>query len=351
MTHRNRQKHQPAILNEYPVTPTTYRKLIATELTTDFRKAAEIVEMPFPEPGPGEVVVQNKFAGVNATDVNITAGRYAPDAEPPLDLGAEAVGVVVATGSAVKHVREGDAVVTGNLGGGYREYNVLPAHQAIPVPEATPEALTVMVSGLTASIALHEVGGMRQGETVLVTAAAGGTGQYAVQLAKLAGNHVAGTCGSAAKAEFLRGLGCDRPINYRNEDVATVLRAEYPRGVNLIYESVGGALFDTCVDALALRGRLLSIGFISEYVDGPKAVPRPRLYTKLLAKSASVRGFFLPHFREYYRDHTERLFGLLREGRLRVAIDPTVFEGLEAVPDAVEYLHRGENVGKVVVRF
>lgn len=330
--------------------PTTYRKMIATELTTNFRQAADIIEVPFPEPGPGEIVVQNKFAGVNATDVNITAGRYAPGAKPPLDLGAEAVGQVVAIGKAVKHVKEGDAVVTGNLGGGYREYNLVPAHQAIPVPNVTPEALTVMVSGLTASIALSEVGRMGKGETVMVTAAAGGTGQYAVQLAKLAGNEVIGTCGSDEKADFLRELGCDRPINYREEDVKAILRQEYADGLDLVYESVGGALFDTCVNALATRGRLLAIGFISEYMEGPEAVEQPRIYSKLLGKSASIHGFFLPHFRQFYREHTEKLFGLLQDGKLQVSIDPTPFDGLESIPDAVEYLHAGKNVGKVVVR-
>ena len=331
--------------------PESYRKLIATELTTDFRQAAEIVEVPLPDPGPGEVLVENRYAGVNATDVNITAGRYNPEAEPPFDLGAEATGVVVAVGQAVKHVSVGDAVVTSTLGGGYREYHLANARHVVPVPEASPEALTVVVSGLTASIALTVVGRMSRGQNVLVTAAAGGTGQYAVQLAKLAGNHVVGTCGGPEKANFLRELGCDRVINYRAEDVGEVLAEEYPKGLDLVYESVGGALFDTAVQALAVHGRLLSIGFISEYIEGPEAVEQPRIYTRLLGRSASVHGFFLPHFRDHYAEHTRRLFELLGEGRLTVAIDETAFEGIEAVVDAVEYLHGGRNVGKVVVRF
>ena len=330
--------------------PDTYKKIVATELTTDFRQAAEIVETPFLKPGPGEVVIKNVYAGVNATDVNITAGRYDPGSSPPFDLGAEAAGVIVATGSAVTHVEQGDAVVTFNLGGGYREYNRLPARHVIPVPEPSPVALTVAVSGLTASIALDVLGEMGQGETVLVTAAAGGTGQYAVQLAKRAGNHVVGTCGTPEKADFLRSLGCDRVINYREENVKRVLRDEYPDGINLIYESVGGTLFDTCVRSLAVRGRLIIIGFISEYVEGPQPVRQPRIYTPLLMKSASLRAFFLPHFAAHYREHAARLFQLIGEGTLRVAIDPTEFHGLEAVTDAVEYLHSGQSMGKVVVR-
>lgn len=330
--------------------PETYKKLVATQRSSDFRKAAEIVEAPIPDPGPHEVVIRNWYAGVNATDVNITAGRYAPDAEPPFDLGAEAAGEVVATGRDVKHLQVGDAVVTSTLGGGYREYNCVRASNAYKVPEPTPEALSIMVSGLTASIALQEVGNMGTDEVVLVTAAAGGTGQYAVQLAKREGNHVIGTCGTEKKVELLNDLRCDRPINYREENVRAVLEREYPDGVDLVYEGVGGTLFDTCVDALAVHGRLLTIGYVSEYVDGPKPVTRPRIYTKLLSKSASIRGFFLPQFAMYFGEHLRHLMELLHRDDLHVAIDGRDFHGVESIPDAVEYLHSGQSQGKVVVQ-
>lgn len=328
----------------------TYKKLVATSFSTDFREAAEVVEEEIPDPAANEVVIKNTYAAVNATDVNITAGRYQSGTELPIELGVEAAGVVVKTGADVSHLVEGDAVITSTLGGGYREYNVERAGNAIKVPEATPEALSIVVSGLTASIALEEVGHMTHDETVLVTAAAGGTGHYAVQLAGLAGNHVIGTCSTDEKVELLSQIGCDRPINYETEDVATVLNTEYEEGVDLVYEGVGGVLFDTCVEALAQHGRLLSIGYISEYQDGPKAVTRERIYTSLISKSASIRGFFLPHFREHYSAHTKKLMRLQQSGTLEVFIDDRDFVGLESVFDAVEYLHRGENRGKLVVR-
>ena len=328
----------------------TYKKLVATSFSTDFRDAAEVVEEDIPSLASNEVLIKNKYAAVNATDVNITAGRYEPDAELPLDLGVEAAGVVVDVGADVSYLREGDAVITSTLGGGYREYNVERVGNAIKVPEATPEALSIVVSGLTASIALEEVGEMAHDETVLVTAAAGGTGHYAVQLAKIAGNHVVGTCSTDEKVELLNRIGCDRPINYEKEDVAKVLSTEYEDGFDLIYESVGGHLFDTCVDALARHGRLLSIGYVSEYQDGPKAVSRERIYTSLIPKSASIRGVFLPHFREHFSAHTKKLMRLQQSGTLEVFVDDHDFVGLESVFDAVEYLHRGENRGKLVVR-
>jgi len=178
-------------------------------------------------------------------------------------------------------------VVTSTLGGGYREYHVVQESNALQVPEASPEVLSIMVSGLTASIALSEVGDLRHDETVLVTAAAGGTGQYAVQLAKQAGNHVVGTCGTDEKADFLEDLGCDRPLNYQSEDVGAVLEEEYPDGIDLIYEAVGGPLFDVCVEHLARHGRLLSIGYVSEYENGPETVERKRIYTSLIRTSRS----------------------------------------------------------------
>lgn len=329
--------------------PPTYHKLVATKLTSQFRDAATLVEEPLREPASDEVVIQNVYAAINASDVNISEGRYEAKPTLPVDLGIEAAGIVVAVGEDVERLKVGAPVVTGTLGG-FRDYNVVKARYAVPVAAVSPEVLTIPISGLTASIALHEVARMGQGETVLVTAAAGGTGQYAVQLAKLAGNHVIGTCGSAEKAEFLRSIGCDRPINYREENLKQVLRKEYPEGVNLVYESVGGRYFDTAVGALARRGRLLMIGYISEYMDGPEKVTRHRIYTRLLGKSASLLGFFLPHYREHYREHTQRLSLLISEGDLQVAIDPTPFVGLESVADAVEYLHSGQSMGKVVVQ-
>lgn len=331
--------------------PDTYKKLVATTFSSDFQEAAEVVTEDIPSPASNEVLIKNRYAAVNATDVNITAGRYEPDAELPLDLGVEAAGTVVEVGADVSHLEEGDSVITSTLGGGYREYNVVRAGNAIKVPTASPEALSIVVSGLTASIGLEEVGDMSHDETVLVTAAAGGTGHYAVQLAKIAGNHVIGTCSTDEKVDLLEGIGCDRPINYEREDVADVLESEYEEGIDLVYESVGGSLFDTCVDALARHGRLLSIGYVSEYQDGPTPVSRERIYTELIPKSASIRGVFLPHFREHFSAHTKKLMRLQQSGTLEVFVDDSDFEGIESIFDAVEYLHKGKNRGKLVVQF
>jgi NADPH-dependent curcumin reductase CurA len=332
--------------------PATYKKLIAASFSRDFRAVTEVIEVQSEPPPPGHILMKNHFAGVNATDPNVTAGMYTPGATPPIDLGAEAIGEVVAVGDGVDSFKVGDPVMVLTVGGGYREYYTVRADRAIPVPAITPEIMTLVLSGLTASFGLEIVGEMTSGETVLVTGAAGGTGHIAVQLAKLAGNHVIGTCGSPEKAAALRAVGCDRVVLYKEEDLDAVLTAEYPRGVNLVYESVGRGMFDTCVKHLAQKGRLVIIGYITEYAGKPEAITRPRIYTDLLWKSASVRGMFLTHYlRDHMTEHLFKLSGLLQSGDLKVHIDSTEFRGVESVADAVEHLHSGGNNGKVVVRF
>ncbi|BAZ21157.1 alcohol dehydrogenase [Kalymmatonema gypsitolerans NIES-4073] len=330
----------------------TYKKLIAKQFAQDFKSAIEIIELPISEPAPDEIVIRNKFAGINAGfDTLICRGEVPYVITPPFDLGVEAVGEVVAVGDDVKDFQVGDAVVTTVRGGGYREYQAINANLAIKVREATPEVLTLMPTGVSAMVALEQVGEMKSQEVVLVTAAAGGTGHIAVQLAKLAGNHVIGTCGSDAKGELLRDLGCDRIINYRTQNLNQVLKQEYPNGVNLVFECVGKQVFDTCVDNLAVRGRLVVVGFVSEYAKNIEQVTQPRIYHKLFWKAASVRGFLMPLYKEYMVEARDRLLNLFYTDKLKVAVDSTPFHGIESIPAAVEYLLSGQNCGKVVVRF
>lgn len=329
--------------------PATYRKIIATKLTPNFKEAIEIVEVPLVEPEPGEVLIRNKYAGINASVGMYTAGLYPNVPPPPFEVATEATGEVVAIGTDVTSLKPGDYVMT--MGGGFGEYQLAKANHAFKIPQASPEITSFMVSALTASISLEEVGNMKSGEVVLVTAAAGGTGQFAVQLAKMAGNHVIGTCSSDEKAGLLKTLGCDRVINYNTEDFREVLKTEYPKGVNLVYESVGRKTFDTCVNALAVHGRLVIIGFISEYTNGMETVTGPRIYGKLLNKSASIRSFFLFHFQKYYAAHLTRLLELYAQGQLKVMVEPVEFKGLDAIKPAYDHLHSGKSSGKVVITY
>lgn len=333
--------------------PKTYQKIQITKISPDFRNSSKIVTVPLNDPKEDEVIVKNLFLGINASDVNFSSGKYIPGIKVPFDCGFESIGKIVKVGSKVSLKVGQPVAITGyNC---FSEYMTLGWKQVNPVPFATPEVLPIMVSGLTASIALEKVGELVKGETVLVTAAAGSTGIFAVQFAKLAGCHVIGTCSSDEKCQFLKSIGCDRAINYVKEDLNKVLKSEYPKGVDVVYESVGGQTFDICVDNLAVKGRVIIIGFIAGYKDGSgwketdTQKSKTPLSVKLLGKSASVRGFFLNNYMEEWKKHLMKITKLVQEKKIIVEVDKGKFYGLETVSDAIDHLLSGKNIGKVYV--
>ncbi|KAK1942579.1 Prostaglandin reductase-3 [Phytophthora citrophthora] len=328
----------------------SYKRLEVHTKSTDFRAATRLVEEPeVPKASPGHIVVKNYFVGINATDVNVTNGVYTGAQPTPFGCGLDAVGVVQEVGEGVTDVKVGDAIAYRKVGA-FAEYAETDTKLVVKVPAPTPDALPLIVCGSSASIALEQAGEMKSNETVLVTAAAGGTGQFVVQLAKLAGNHVIGTTSSDAKAEHLKSIGCDRVINYNTENVDEVLKKEYPNGVDLVFESVGGDLFRTVVDNIAVKGRIIAFGHISGYHGAKDTFTASELVPKLLFKSASLRGFVSGHYRELYHPHTQHLLKLIEEKKLTPGIDPVKFEGLESIPDAIDYMYARKNLGKVVVK-
>jgi len=330
-----------------------YRKLVAARLSPSFADAVELVEERLPAIAADQILIRNRFAGINAGFDTLLCRGEVPyvDLVPPFDLGVEAVGTVEVVGTTAVGFEVGDAVATTQRGHGYREYQVIDAARAVKIRAATPEILTLMPTGISALVGLEQVGEMKTGETILITAAAGGIGHIAVQLAKRAGNQVIGTCGSEAKEKLLKRLGCDRVINYRQENVVDVLDREYPAGLNLVFDCVGKQMFDAGIDHLALQGRFVIVGFISEYGKALETVTRPRIYEKLFWKSALVRGFLLPRYAEHVPAARDRLLDLYYNNQLQVSVDSTVFQGLESIPSAVSYLLSGQNCGKVVVRY
>jgi NADPH-dependent curcumin reductase CurA len=165
----------------------------------------------------------------------------------------------------------------------------------------------------------------------------------------MAGCHVIGLTGADSKFALLEKLGVDRIVNYRRENLHEVLQREYPRGLDVAYDSVGGEIFDAFLDNLAMRGRLIISGHTSDFDKPIEPVAQPRIYRKLYWKSASVRAFQNPHYREFMPDGVRRILGMYYAGQLQVFVDPTPFRGLKSVPDAVDYVLGGTNVGKVVI--
>lgn len=333
------------------MTGDTYRAIRLVRFAPTFRAATEIVTLPVTAPGPGEIAVRNCFCGVNGIfDTQIARDQvgYVRIAPPTL-TGVEAIGVVVAAGAGVTGFAVGDAVVTTRFGGGYREFNVGPAEGFARAPSPGRDWLALASTGVSALLALEHAGELRDGETVAVSAAAGGLGHLVVQLAKRRGCRVVAVCGGPEKAAFVRGLGADRVIDHRAEDVAAVLAAEFGGALDVAVDTVGGGVFDAFVDNLARHGRLVAGGAAQDLEGLPEVVTAPRIVHKLYYKAASVRGFMNGLLPELWPRARRTLFDLHAAGGLDVTFDDMEFCGLDAVHDAVERLLSGRSMGKVTV--
>jgi NADPH-dependent curcumin reductase CurA len=327
-----------------------YRAIRLERFAPSFRGAADIVSLPLADPGPGEIRVRNAWCGVNGifdTQIARNAVDYVRIAPPTL-TGVEAIGVVEAVGAGARGFAVGDAAATVRFGGGYREANVGPAANFARVPGPRREWLALASTGVSALLAL-DLGEARAGETVAVSAAAGGLGHLLVQLAKLRGCRVVAVCGGPAKAALARSLGADRVIDHRAEDVGAVLAAEFRDRLDVAVDTVGGAIFDAFVDNLAPHGRLVAAGAAQDLDGRPEVVTAPRIVHKLYYKGASIRGFMNGLLTERWEAARRTLFELHGRGELRVVFDENAFEGLPRVYDAVEHLLSGASMGKVVV--
>lgn len=332
--------------------PLRYKKIVIHKLTGSFRTSTDLVWENWRDPNYGEVIIRNRFAGCNAIfDTNLCRNgiRYV-NVHPPFDMGIESVGEIIAIGEGVTHLRVGEPVATTKLGSGYREYQIAPASSVIKIREAIPSILSLIPTGVSAMVGLERIGEMRGGETLAISAAAGGIGHIAVQLAKLVGCHVVGITGDENKIALLRTLGVDRPINYRRENLSQVLATEYTRGLDIAYDTVGGEIFDALLDNLAQRGRLVISGHTSDFDKALESLAQPRIYRKLYWKSASVRGFQNQSFPEFFDEAVHRILSLFYRGEIKPIIDAQSFVGLSQAADAVEHILAGGNQGKVVIQ-
>ena len=345
--------------------PTTYKKVQVVKKVTDPKEALAVSEHPMPTPGPGEALCRVRYAGVNATDMNSFLGSYSKpgQGEVPFDCGLEALVEIVAVGDGVPANCTVGAMALGSGLGWFTEYRAVRAVDLLyGVSEPGPRFLTVPISAMTAAVALGELAGTgdtgfgpKAGSVALVTAAAGGTGQFAVQwLKKVCGCTVIGTCSSDEKVAFLKSLGCDRPINYKTESIGDVLKAEFPKGVDVVYESVGGDTFEVALRSLAPKGRFIVIGSVTGYKDQTafqRDAGSSPIQLQLLRKSATMSGFMLPMFGDVFPKYLAKLLPMVTTGELQCHIDATKsFVGAESVADAVAHLHTGSSFGKVVVK-
>ena len=309
-----------------------------------------LVEVELPDPEPGQVVVRNLFMSVDPymrgrmNDVK----SYVPPFQVGAALEGAAVGEVVASRS--PDLAAGDVVVHNY---GWRDRLVAEAahfHRVDPggAPRLSAYLGVLGITGLTAYVGLLDIGGMRAGETVFVSGAAGAVGSVAGQIAKASGaGRVVGSAGSAAKVARLLELGFDAAFNYHDGPVRKQLPQTAPDGVDVYFDNVGGEHLEAAIGALRRSGRVALCGAISQY-NAEQTTPGPRNLALAIGKRLTLQGFIITDHLHRMPAYVAEMGTWLREGR--VHCDETVVDGLEHAPDALIGLLRGENLGKMVVK-
>ena len=308
-------------------------------------EALKYEDVPLPETGEGEARVKIDAIGVNFIDIYHRIGRY--QGSLPLTLGQEAAGIVDAVGPNVTDVKPGDRVVYASVQGSYAEYAVAPAWRLVSIPALVDlrQAAAVMLQGMTAHYLTHSTYPLKEGETALVHAAGGGTGQLLVQIAKRRGARVIGTVSTEEKAALAREAGADEVVNYVQADFqAEVKRLTNNRGVDVVYESVGKDTFDKSLNCLRPRGYLVLFGQSSGSV--------PPMDPQILNSKGSV--FLTRPTLGHYTANREELLGRVNDllnwiaaGELKVRVDKTF--PLAEVAEAHRYLEARQSKGKVLL--
>jgi NADPH:quinone reductase len=307
-----------------------------------------VADLPDPEPGPGEVRLKVSAVGLNFFDTLIIVDRYQFKPERPFSPGAECAGVIDAVGEGVSDWRIGERVAAFLGFGACRERVVAPASRLVRVPDGVSDeqAAGLSVTYGTGLHALKDRADLKAGETLAVLGAAGGTGLAAVELGRLMGARVIACASSGDKLALARAHGADETLNYAAADLKEGLRRlTGGKGVDVIYDPVGGDLAEAALRAVAWAGRYLVIGFAGG------GIPKIPLNLVLL-KGCDIRGVFWGAFLE--RDaaaHAANMADLMAHvaaGRLSVLVDRVV--PLEGTPEALDRLARREAKGKLIVR-
>jgi NADPH2:quinone reductase len=296
-------------------------------------------------PGPGEVRISHAAVGLNFADTYFRSGLY--PAVLPAGMGVEAAGLVEAVGPGVSEFAVGDRVTyTGSPLGAYSTSRVMPAEHLIKLPAAIPfdTAAAMTMRGLTSSYLLRRIADVKEGDTVLLHAAAGGVGLIFTQWARLLGVKVIGTVSTDEKAEIAKAHGCEHVIVYRRESVSERVREITDgKGVPVVYDSIGRTTYQSSIDSLARRGLLVCFGTASGQVP------------PINAMELAVKGSLYvtrPALADYIADPAERaalageLFDHVGAGRIRIEINQRY--ALEDAVQAHRDLESGRSVGSSV---
>ena len=278
-------------------------------------------DAPDPSPAPNQAVVKIEAVGVNFIDIYFRTGLYKSDL--PFTNGQEAAGVVTAVGADVTDLQVGDRVAYAGVAGSYAEYAAVPAARLVKVPDGvtTRDAGAVMLQGMTVHYLTHSTFPLKPGHTALIHAAAGGVGQILVQVAKMRGARVVGTCSTPEKAEKVRQAGADEIILYAEQDFETeVKRITDGEGVHVVYDPVGKSTWEGSLNCLRPRGMAVFFGNAS----GPVPAIEPLALTS--RGSLFMTRPSLAHYaatREELVERASDVLGWVSSGKVKVDIGET----------------------------
>jgi NADPH:quinone reductase len=307
----------------------------------------KVVEIDPPSPGDGEALVEVAYAGLNFFDTLIIEGKYQLKPAPPFSPGGEFSGRVVALGPGVRGFAVGDAVMGFGGFGAAQERIAIPVKRLARIPEglALDKAAGLSVAYGTSLHALKQRADLKPGETLLVLGASGGVGLAAVEIGKAMGARVIAGASSDEKLEFARRYGAAETINTASDDLRARLKDLAPKGVDVVYDPVGGALTETALRSLAWKGRLLVIGFASG------EIPRPPLNIPLL-KGCDIRGVYWGEFTarepEAHQENMAELLDWAKKGVLSVHIYAKY--PLHDFRKAFEAIAKRQTLGKTLLR-
>jgi putative PIG3 family NAD(P)H quinone oxidoreductase len=305
-------------------------------------------ERPVPVPGPTEVLVRVRAAGVNRPDVMQRKGQYPPPPGAPDIPGLEIAGDVVAVGGKVTRWKIGDKICALVPGGGYAEYCVTDEATALPVPKGFSyvEAAALPETFMTVWHNVFERGALKSGETFLVHGGSSGIGTTAIMLAKQFGATVIATAGSPEKCEACRKLGADVAIDYNKEDfVAVTKEATGKKGANLILDMIGGDYVDRNFEAAAVEGRIVQIA--TQKGTKVTADLRRLMLKRLTLTGSTLRARPVSDKAEIARALEAKVWPLLEAGKVRPVIDSTF--PLAKASEAHARMETSLHIGKIML--
>lgn len=305
---------------------------------------------PLPSPKAGELLVKVQAAGINRPDVAQRQGNYpAPKDASPV-LGLEVAGEVVALGEGVSDFHVGDRVCALANGGGYAEYCVVPAGQALPFPKGydAVKAAAVPETFFTVWANLFQMAGLTEGESVLIHGGSSGIGTTAIQLAKAFGAEVYTTAGSKEKCDACETLGAKRAINYKQEDFAAVIKdATGGKGVDVILDMIGASYFEKNIASLAKDGCLSMIAFLGGTI-AEKVDLRPIMVKRLTVTGSTMRPRTADEKRAIRDELVEQVWPLLEAGKVAPVIHDVI--DFDQVSEGHRLMESSSHIGKIVMR-